>query len=207
MKTNVYIDAFNLYYGPVRGTRYKWLDLRTLCGIMLPDDRIHRIKYFTALVHSRAGDPGQGQRQQFYLRALRTIPNLSIYTGHFLVHPVTLPLARDPSQFVRVLKSEEKGSDVNLATELLVDAFHDDFDAAAVITNDSDLLHPIATVRRKFKKTVGILYPHNERRHPSVPLRREADFFKEIRAATLAKCQFPDTLVDAVGRFHKPPSW
>jgi uncharacterized LabA/DUF88 family protein len=207
MKTNVYIDAFNLYYGPVRGTRYKWLDLSALCQIMLPGDSIHRIKYFTALVHSRAGDRGQGQRQQFYLRALRTIPNLSIYMGHFLVHTVSMPLESNPSKMVKVIKSEEKGSDVNLATELLMDAFHNDFEAAAIITNDSDLLRPIATARRAFGKTVGVLYPHNDRRHPSIPLRREADFFKEIRSATLARCQFPETFTDATGRFHKPPAW
>lgn len=205
MKTNVYVDAFNLYYGSVRGTHLKWLDLAALCGMMLPRDTIHQIKYFTALVQARAGDPDQPQRQQFYLRALRTIPNLSIHYGHFLSHPVTMPRADDPSRFVEVIKTEEKGSDVNLATELLVDAFRGDFEAAAIISNDSDLLRPLQVVRREFNKTVGVLNP--QRKRPSAPLQRETDFFKEIRPATLAKCQFPTTLTDAQGTFHKPVSW
>ena len=72
MRTNVYIDAFNLYYGCIRGTSNGWLDIAALCRVMLPRDSIHKIRYFTALVDPRPDDPGQLQRQQFYLRALRT---------------------------------------------------------------------------------------------------------------------------------------
>ncbi len=204
MKTNVYVDAFNLYYGLVRGTRYKWLDLAALCKIMLPHDTIHHVRYFTALVQPRPGDPGQLQRQRFYLRALATLPNLTIHQGHFLTHVVRMPLAGSPLKTVEVIKTEEKGSDVNLATEFLVDAFHNDFEAAAIISNDSDLLRPIQVVRREFGKTVGILNPQ---RSPSGPLQREADFMKTIRPATLARCQFLPTLVDARGRFYKPAAW
>ena len=70
MNTNVYVDAFNLYYGCLRGTPYKWLDLAALCRVMLPKDNIRQIKYFAARVDSRPGDPGQRERQSFYLRAL-----------------------------------------------------------------------------------------------------------------------------------------
>lgn len=57
MKTNVYVDAFNLYYGCVKGTPYKWLDLAKLCGLLLPGDTVNRIRYFTARVQARPGDP------------------------------------------------------------------------------------------------------------------------------------------------------
>ena len=204
MKTNVYVDAFNLYYGIVRGTRYKWLDLAALCKVMLPRDTIHRIKYFTALVQPRPGEPYQLQRQRFYLRALGTIPNLTIYKGHFLTHVVRMPLAANPLKTVEVIKTEEKGSDVNLATEILLDAFHDDFDAAAIISNDSDLLRPIQIVRGEFRKIVGVLNPQ---KYPSGPLQREVDFIKTIRPVTLARCQFPSTLKDGQGQFHKPVQW
>jgi hypothetical protein len=88
MRANVYVDAFNLYYECLRGTPYRWLDLDAFCRKLLPHDRIHRIRYFTALVSERSGDPQQPQRQQTYLRALRTIPHLSIHLGHYLSHPV-----------------------------------------------------------------------------------------------------------------------
>jgi hypothetical protein len=57
--------------------------------------------------------------QQIYLRALRTIPNLSITYGHFLTHSVRMALSGvNPAQRVWVDKTEEKGSDVNLAAHL-----------------------------------------------------------------------------------------
>jgi hypothetical protein len=48
VKANVYVDGFSLYYAALKRTPYKWLDLRKLSPFMLPNDRIHRIRYFTA---------------------------------------------------------------------------------------------------------------------------------------------------------------
>ena len=53
MKTNIYIDGFNLYYGCIKGTSYKWLDVAKMCRLLLPKDNIQRIKYFTALALAR----------------------------------------------------------------------------------------------------------------------------------------------------------
>ena len=75
MVTNVYIDGFNLYYGSLKGTPYKWLDLAELSSVLLPQDTISRIRYFTAQVNARPHDPQQPVRQQTYLRALPTIPD------------------------------------------------------------------------------------------------------------------------------------
>jgi hypothetical protein len=46
----VYVDGFNLYYGAVKDTPYKWLDIRKLCELLLPEFSVGRIKYFTARV-------------------------------------------------------------------------------------------------------------------------------------------------------------
>jgi hypothetical protein len=115
-----------------------------------------------------------------------------------------MPLADNPSKFVTVIKTEEKGSDVSNATELLVDAFRNDFEAAVVVSNDSDLLTPIKAVRRDFHKTVGVLNPQ---RYPCVPLYRESDFFKKIRPSALKRSQFPAALRDSKGAFRKPSEW
>jgi hypothetical protein len=74
--TNVYVDGFNLYYGCLRGTPHKWLDLDALCRRLFPRDRINRIRYFTAIVSARPGDPQQPRRQQAYLRASPSEPTL-----------------------------------------------------------------------------------------------------------------------------------
>lgn len=104
----------------------------------------------------------------------------------------------------RVIKTEEKGSDVNLATMLLVDAFDDLFDCAVIISNDSDLKGPIEQVRNRFGKTIGLLNPQ---RNVSQALRPLAHFIKPIRPGAVANAQFPTGLTDAVGQFQKPASW
>ncbi len=205
MKANVYIDGFNLYYGAVKGTPYKWLDVACLCRAMQPNDTINRIRYFTALVEPRRQNPDQLNRQKTFIRALLTIPNLSVHYGHFLSHIVTMHLAPPQSGFAKVIKTEEKGSDVNLATLLLADGFRDDYEVAIVITNDSDLAKPIQIVREELNKPVGVLSPHQQ--SPSVTLRKTATFFKSIREATLRKCQFAATLEDDHGTFSKPSTW
>jgi len=81
---NVYIDGFNVYYGCLRGTPFRWLDLGALCQRLFPRDTIHRIRYFTAIVSARPNDPRQPQRQLAYLRALATIPEVTIHRGRYL---------------------------------------------------------------------------------------------------------------------------
>jgi hypothetical protein len=121
----------------------------------LPKNTLREIKYFTALVSARPNDPDQPVRQQLFLRALGTLPNVSIHLGHFLTHEVTMALVvppGHPQKYARVIKTEEKGSDVNLATHLLHDAHLGRFDIAVVVSNDSDLLEPIKIVRHELHK-------------------------------------------------------
>src|SRR4030042_2435296 len=123
-RTYVYIDGFNLYYGQVKGTPYKWLNLDALCRAYIDTAKndILKIKYFTALVKPRPHDQDQSVRQQSFLRALSTIPNIEIIYGHFLSHVVSMPLANG-SGYVNVIKTEEKKSDVNIAVHMLHDAY------------------------------------------------------------------------------------
>lgn len=102
------------------------------------------------------------------------------------------------------METEEKGSDVNLATHLLVDAFGGRFDCAVIVSNDSDLVEPIRVVMTDLRKKVGVLNPH---KRPSKQLARLVTFYKPIRAGVLRNSQFPDTLRDHVGQFHKPSDW
>jgi NYN domain len=202
---NVYIDGLNLYYGAVRDSPYRWLDLSALCARMLPNDAIQTIHYYTAIVSGRPHDPQQPLRQQIYLRALRTIPNLSINFGKFTTHSRRMVLTgTDPPQKVWVDRTDEKGSDVNLAAHLLADAFQKRFEVAVLITNDSDLLEPVRIVSRELGYPVGILNPHQ---YHSCSLKPHATFMKRIRQSDLAACQFPSSMADNKGQFHKPSGW
>lgn len=209
LRTSVYVDGFNLYFGSLKKTQYKWLNILNLCQAYLPSNNITSIKYFTAQVSARPNDPQQPARQNAYLRALGTIPCVEIIHGHYLSHTISARLANPPpnggSKYVDIIKTEEKGSDVNLATHLLHDAHLDRYDIAVVISNDSDLLAPIKLVRSDLNKMVGILNPQ---KHPSRALLPHTDFMKQIRPGALAASQFPNQIVDQNGNpIHKPAGW
>ena len=136
------------------------------------------------------------------------MPNLSIIFGHFLSHVVSMPLANpNPGkvQYASVIKTEEKGSDVNIATHLLHDGYQGAYGVAIVMSNDSDLVDAIRIVRNELKKGVIVLNPFKDT--PSVELSRVATFVKPIRQGLLAASQFPVSMQDQNGAFHKPPKW
>jgi len=208
MATAVYVDGFNLYYGALRAPGRKWLDLNEFCRKLLPKNDVQLIRYFTAKVNG-ATDAGAPQRQDVYLRALRTISHLEIHLGQFTTRNVWMPLANPPTSGPRkacVVKTEEKGTDVNLASHLLNDAFQGRFDTAVIISNDSDLAEPVTLARYELGRTVGVINPHPVNRK-SVRLSQDASFFKQIRAGVVESSQFPNPMSDATGRFTKPSSW
>ncbi len=207
MGTVVYIDGFNLYYGAVKNTNYKWLDLEALCRRLLPKDDITKIRYFTARISARPDDPQQAVRQETYLRAIATLPLIEIHYGHYVTRTTRMPLANPrpgDARTVEVLKTEEKGSDVNLATYLLLDAFQGRCDTAVVMSNDSDLAEPIRIARSEAGVKVGIINPHQ----PKYRSRRlRGTFFKQLRSSVLPQTQLPQQLRDAQGMIHRPDTW
>lgn len=169
MRTSIYIDGFNLYYRAVRGTPFKWLDLKQVCERLLdPKHNIVAVNYYTAPVSGK---------------------------------PAT----------VRILKTEEKGSDVNLAVHLLNDAWRDVYDCAVVVSNDSDLAESMRLVRLHHPgKVIGLIFPRQSgpgarHAHPSRELTRHAHFVKHLGKSVLAACQMPNPIPGTT--IHKPPIW
>lgn len=205
MKTCIYIDGFNLYFGAVKKTPYKWLNvLNAVKSHLAPHHVISDIKFFTADITPRPSDPDQGVRQSTYYRALNTIPNLQIIKGHFLTKVVRMPLASNPTTTVEVIKTEEKRSDVNLAAHIINDAHNKRFECAVIVSGDSDLLEPLLIVKNELKLPVGVLNPQ---KHPCVVLKNNATFYKHLLKGRLASNQFPQVMADSMGTFHKPASW
>ena len=105
----------------------------------------------------------------------------------------------------RVIKTEEKGSDVNFAAHLLMDAVDDLFDVAVIMSNDSDLKEPIRLVRERFGKRIVLLTPRQTK--ISGALKPLADFVKQFGPNTLAAAQFQNQLSDKIGNITKPKGW
>jgi uncharacterized LabA/DUF88 family protein len=218
MRVNVYVDGFNFYYGCMKRHRdCKWLNLRALFESILPREDIAQIRYFTALIEQRDDDPQKRQRQLTLIRALQTVPGISVHYGTFLTNSKRLPLVTpcpiadkarlcpNGPRSAEVQRTEEKGSDVNLATYLLVDGFQNAYDAAVVVSNDSDLTEPIKLVHSVLKKKVGILNPHAS---PSMQLRQASSWFHlPIHRKALLASQFPVEFRDKNGTVRKPTGW
>lgn len=224
MSANAYIDGFNFYFCAVKGTSYKWVNLLTLCNILFPTLRINKIKYFSAKIIALPHDPSAQTRQDTYWRALKTIPNLEIIEGSFVSWPKLLPQwppayvngANNPPNMVQVKRSEEKGSDVNLAAYLVYDNFMKEADESIVISNDSDLTHAIELVTRHLGRPVTVVNPnrtsrvHSDPKHCSLQqdLRRVSTrHIRSINDSVLYKAQLPSIMSDAQGTFTKPTGW
>lgn len=211
-RTIVYVDGFNLYYGCLKkDPALRWLDLGAFAKKMLPRDEVVEIKYFTALMDRRVDNPDGPARQALYLRALQTVPNLQIYEGRFLTTEIWARRVHPPKvgkKKVKVFKTEEKGSDVNLASELLIDGFSGNYELAVVVSNDGDLKHPVHFVRHELGMPVGVLNPRQYRSRALSPNPLpKGSFYKPIRDGVLRSSQFPGALSDAEGSFSRPSEW
>lgn len=258
MKTRVYVDGMNLYCGAIKRpkrTRYKWLNLVELaCQVLPPDYVVEKLRYFTSRV-SGVLDPNAPARQNIYISALKTLPEVEVHFGNFLAKtvrrpvinlpvadrqieakppatlpqgnhmvsgnkPQVLPVRRDfdrkserrakrnspahlPNPLVAEFHTmEEKGSDVNLAAHLINNARQGLFDAAAVISNDTDLTTPIRMVKEEMRKQIFIICPSEQRSSPK--LRDAASNVRHIRERHLSGAQFPDVLPNQIS---KPEAW
>ena len=209
MLTNVYIDGFNLYYRALKDIPFRWLDLWNLAEVLFPQDSINRVCYFTALLHARPNNPLQPRRQLVYLRALKTLPGLEIHYGRFKSSTKRRPLAEPaPGLPISMLfhDSEEKGSDVNLATRLLVDGFNKEYEQAVVVSNDADLAGAMRYVRDGLGRRVTLVNPDSRNTSPR-DLSDAATYLKRLRKNHLRQSQFSDTLTDEVGVIVKPTGW
>lgn len=95
MRTRVYVDGFNLYY-QLRKTQTKWLNPVKLAHLVLPKPhKVEKLRYFTARV-SGVLDPRSPARQQVYLNALGTLPEVEIHFGSFLSKTIWRPVINLP---------------------------------------------------------------------------------------------------------------
>ncbi len=207
LRTIVYIDGFNFYYGELRGTPWKWLDMQQFFQCVLGNrNDVLKLKYFTAKVQPTLSDPQVNLRQDTYFRALNTYcEKVEIHLGHFLRHEVLMEHANPPPSRVRVMKNEEKGSDVNLAIHLLNDAWLDLFDCAVIVSNDSDLAEALRLVKSQHNKVVGLITPGAPKRKSSRQLLVHADFVKPIRTHYLRQSLLPEIIPGT--NIHNPSGW
>lgn len=230
MKTRVYIDGYNLYYGCLKRTPYKWLDLSKLfINHILPSssNQTHSyddltIKFFTAdIVGKAAMSEDSLNDQQAYHRALNFNSEegqIEIIKGYYAVNQ-TRALKVDeenpsapPNQceYVDVWKLEEKQTDVNIAVESLYDVMTDDsLEQVVFVTNDTDLTGALQKIKSLNKVKIGLVIPTTESvRNPNEKLDTLADWTrKNILEEELKSSQLPRAVQGGRKPAIKPIGW
>ena len=151
-----YIDGCNRIFRAKGWKRFYWLNIRAMAATMLkPDQSLVYTRYFTTVVEE---PESKRRRQAIYLEALRTLPDFSIHYGHYLSDKVTCLSCGHT-----YVTHHEKMTDVNIAVEMMADAYQDRFDTALrLISADSDLVGPVQAVRPfSVKRTVVAFDPEN----------------------------------------------
>ena len=215
-RTRVYVDGFNFDYaafakGRGKHAAFRWLDLPRFFDAVLPDLDITHMRYFTAKVRPAPWKPtdfANAARQERYLRAIASLPRTTVHEAKFSTWEVTRhlagPVGVEPT-YVTVWDTKEKGSDVSLASYMLVDGFKGLYNAAIVVSDDSDLLDPVRLVRSELGLKVGVV---RVRVHRASVFRAEVDFVRSVRRWHFATCQLP-AVVDLPGGgvIRKPSGW
>ena len=196
-----YIDGFNLYFGlkSKNWKKYYWLNLKELSNnLLIKDQKLVKTKYFTSRVKD---NPEKQKRQSTFIDALETLSDFEIYYGKYQQNKV------ECYQCHYVFSDQnEKMTDVNIATEMLCDAFRDSYDTAILISGDSDLIPPIRAIQYHFpRKKVIVAFPP-ERYNKSVKDVAKGSFI--IGRSKLHNSLFPDTLTSKTGfLLNKPKEW
>lgn len=214
LRAVIYVDGFNLYRQKLQHhPDTKWLDLNRMSELLLPTHDIVGIEYFTALVKPALGtDPQAPIRQRTYLRALASLPTLRQHFGQFRhdsrrlpVVPIELDDEGVPRR-VKVRKTEEKGSDVNLAARMVVDASNDRADVYVLVSNDSDFADMLGLLSNELDARFGLFSPVES---PAARLLQQRPLFiKPIRRAVLLASQLPSAVVTPDGNtVYRPAEW
>ena len=231
-RTTVYVDGLNLYYGALRGTNYKWLDLKAFGQKLIPaNDQLVTVKYFTAQISSKASEEnGAPERHRVLIRAINATDGVEVFEGKFQVEPRWRSIAPNRTWYERLRPAptrltawmlgrvearseqptkvlvqipEEKSTDVALAAHLVNDFHTKVCDRAIVVTNDGDLKIAIKLVVDA-GHTVDVISPATT---VNRELRNVATTARPLRREILPSCQMPDQVTLPNGYLQRPEVW
>lgn len=166
-------------------------------SLLKPNQTLVRVKYFTSrirLPHDKAS------RQNAFLEALQTLPEVDIFYGNYQINKKSCPNCGAINHI-----PNEKMTDVNIAAEMLTDAFQDKFDTALLVSADGDLTTPVERIANTVGKRLIVIYPPGRR---CFSLEAVATAHMSLGKVHLANSQFPREVRKADGyMLHRPMAW
>lgn len=224
LRTIAYVDGYNLFYGCLRGTSFKWLDvgalLRQILHIQDPGSSLDQTYYFTSRVMPKFSPHGVESEaaQLAYFRALQAQPGMNIVLGRYTaVRFNAMRFCRPPRLDKRVLtwRLEEKETDVSMAVSMYRDVSRGRADQILLVSNDSDLSPALRMVKEDFPDIrIGLIIPSRSvdgepgDRTITEHLGRHADWTREhIMESELRSAQFRDRVKTGKKPADRPPLW
>lgn len=228
MRTIVYIDGYNLYYGRLKHSPYKWLDIYRLFSEHIiraqsPQAKVIKAKYFTADIKARVASHGQAAQkaQNDYHRALTTLypDHIEIIKGFYSLDYAKLPRYKRPldkSDRVDVWRLEEKQTDVSIALHAYRDVIRKECDQIVLVSNDTDLEPALQMIRMDVGDNIdiGIVIPipkpepGKAHRPPNQRLSQYANWTRRyILDNELANSQLPNPIPTKKKTILRPNYW
>jgi 6-hydroxy-3-succinoylpyridine 3-monooxygenase len=221
LRTKVYIDGYNLYYGCLKGSPFKWLDIyrlfkeEVLPSIYVPNgqNKPQRVTYveessinfFTAKILENAANSADSVSSQArYHQALKNLypKQISIVEGYYSINKISARQVSDVDSSIKpkdcsdvlIWKMEEKQSDVNLALSAYHDAIVGNIDLAVFVTNDTDISPALRMIKENTSVLVGVVIPVCDpyNRRANAELTKYADWTRtHIKHDELERSQLP----------------
>jgi len=197
----VLIDGYNVYHALDEWKelrKYKWLDYSKLIFSMVSKkDKIVGIHYFTSLMTWK---PEKVAKHKIFIKA-NELHGVNVVYGKYKDKDRFCPYCRKEYK-----SHEEKQPDVNIAIHLFKLAMGDHFDAALIMSADSDLVPALKDFRTTFpNKEVGVLFPFGR---GSKELRERVDFHRRVKRGHLDQSMFPEEIPLGDGqKLTRPASW
>lgn len=230
LRTRVYIDGYNLYYGCLKNSPHKWLDVRALIERILPSILFEQngepvrytlqppaVKYFTAPIltaFARSDDSVSCQHHYHTALCAHLGDALEIIKGYHDAKPARAYAweeSKAPREcaMIEIWKLEEKQSDVALALNAFSDAVRHDVDQIIAVTNDSDFAPAMKMIRQHTQAIVGLIVPTRQKtNHVNAELDKHAHWTRtHIRDEEFAHSQLPAMIRLKHKTVHKPLSW
>lgn len=215
-----------MYYGRLRGTHFKWLDMvalfRNILHVQDPSSDLVAVKFFTAPALARFATHGAKsvEAQSSYHRAMETLyPGIfSIIRGShsFPRDGALLPTFIDNVPYDRTVRSrvwkiEEKQTDVNIALTMYRDAVKGNVDQMVLCTNDSDAAPTLKAILEDFPGiTLGVVAPitGDKNRRLSGSLNEHAHWHRScLSDDDLENAQLPSVVPTKKKAIRKPEHW
>ncbi|WP_083454225.1 NYN domain-containing protein [Pseudomonas sp. P97.38] len=229
MRTAFFVDGYNLFYGLLAGTPYKWLDLRSLLShiahVENPCSTMASVDYFTSSIKPSLATRGRisKEAQDAYIRALKTTC-IRVHYGHHQLEPAKAPRFVDKktkasrTDKVDIWKLEEKETDVHIAISMYRTAAkqttlkqHDRLEQLVLVSSDTDMTPALRALREDFPEvTIGVILPHRAELNRPSPgsLREHAHWMRRVVTCDeLQSHQFPDRVPTRKAPAIKPDYW